>query len=364
MTDGKKHLVDELLPRAETIERQPPIVEYDKHLPRWRARMRAVLVKAVANESRFIAHIQERMRTPLLDAYFTYSSILGTDSFFILSLPVFFFFGHDDLGRGLLIVLAIGGYASSFLKDLFCSPRPFSPPVTRLTVMNHHLEYGFPSTHTTHSASIALYLCLNTAVPYYWTLSIYACTIIFGRVYLGMHTFTDCAVGLALGALAVGIQGLPVIQRWESWVFRGGVEVPLVLILVPMPADECPCFDDAVLSGAVALGSLIGRWAVGVRDRSADIIMPGSGWAFSKGEWVRVPGDAVLWWEIAALKMLVGIVLVFTWRMIAKAALQRLLRVLSPPSRQKLGVGNKMIYRHRSDTILCCDVMPDVFSWP
>ncbi len=145
-----------------------------------------------------------------------------------------------------------------------------------------------------------------------------------------------------------------------------------MLELVPMPADDCPCFDDAVLSGAVALGSLLGRWAVGVRDRSADIIMPGSGWAFSKGEWVRVPGDAVLWWEIAALKMLVGqcaasqssmsilissssgIVLVFTWRMIAKAALQRLLRVLSPPSRQKLGVGNKIIYRHRSDSEFFC----------
>ncbi|KAF9007315.1 acid phosphatase/Vanadium-dependent haloperoxidase [Hymenopellis radicata] len=393
MTDGKKHLVDELLPRAETIEQQPPTVEYDEHLTRWRARMRSVLVKAVENESKFIAQIQERVRTPLLDAYFTYSSILGTDSFFILSLPIFFFFGHDDLGRGLLLVLAIGGYASSFLKDLFCSPRPFSPPVTRLTVMNHHLEYGFPSTHTTHSSSIALYLLLNTAFPYHYY-CVYACTIIFGRVYLGMHTFTDCAAGLALGALAVGIQGLPLIQRWESWVFRGGAEVPLVLVagfwalleLVPMPADACPCFDDAVLSGAVALGSLLGRWALGPREtRGKDVIMPGSGWAFSSGdhEWVRIPGDAVTWWSLAALKMVVGIILIFLWRMIAKVVLKRLLRVISPPSRQKLGVGNKIIYRHRSDTltkvivyagvaILCCDVIPDVFdslglgvkSWP
>lgn len=33
----------------------------------------------------------------------------------------------------LLLVLAMGVYTSSFVKDLFCSPRPFAPPVTRLS---------------------------------------------------------------------------------------------------------------------------------------------------------------------------------------------------------------------------------------
>ena len=33
----------------------------------------------------------------------------------------------------LVVVLASGVYFSSFIKDLVCSPRPFSPPVSRLS---------------------------------------------------------------------------------------------------------------------------------------------------------------------------------------------------------------------------------------
>lgn len=49
----------------------------------------------------------------------------------------------------LLYVLAAGGYVTSVLKDLFCVPRPYSPPLVRLSVGTHALEYGFPSTHST-----------------------------------------------------------------------------------------------------------------------------------------------------------------------------------------------------------------------
>jgi len=59
--------------------------------------------------------------------------------------------------------LVFGLYPSSFLKDLVCSPRPYSLPVTRLSkeqtilssilrlisrlaIRSHHLEYDFPST--------------------------------------------------------------------------------------------------------------------------------------------------------------------------------------------------------------------------
>ena len=72
-------------------------------------------------------------------------------------------------------VLACGVYLSSFLKDMVCSPRPYAPPVarlckgqtissyvprliSRLAVGNHHLEYGFPSTHSANCVSMALFL--------------------------------------------------------------------------------------------------------------------------------------------------------------------------------------------------------------
>jgi len=130
---------------------------YDATLPWWRAAIRRRLVNVVHWESNVIARMQNKIRTPWLDTYFVYTSSLGTHTFFMILLPAFFFFGYDEMGRGLLMVLGLGVYCASVLKDLLCSPRPFAPPVTRLTMGSHHLEYGFPSTHSTNSVSIALF---------------------------------------------------------------------------------------------------------------------------------------------------------------------------------------------------------------
>ena len=113
---------------------------------------------------------------------------------------------------------------------------------------SHHLEYGFPSTHSTNSVSIALFLYDLLHRAYYPAASVakstvdpswlewnatsgllpamevvaeapatealisrttyilgigvllfYVFSIVYGRLYTGMHSFTDCAVGIALG---------------------------------------------------------------------------------------------------------------------------------------------------------------------
>ncbi|KIY62152.1 PAP2-domain-containing protein [Cylindrobasidium torrendii FP15055 ss-10] len=380
--------------------------EYDKCLPEWRARLRRKLIRIVNRESILIGALQRKIHNPLLDLYFTYSSILGTDYFFILSLPMFFFFGYDDLGRGLLIILGIGGYMSVFLKDLICSPRPFSPPVQRLNVLNHHMEYGFPSTHTVHCSSIVLYFCLSIptlSTTSSFLLGIYAFTITFGRIYLGMHTFTDVAVGLVVGTTSVTIQRLPITQAVEASLFQGdgtlaqGLFQPRLwtlftsflatLELIPMPMDDCPCYDDAVLSGAVALGALLGRSALGkpgLKVLKGSEIMPGSGWAYSDAQgWTEVPPNAVVWWGAACAKMIIGIFIVFLWRAAVKAVMKRIWRSVQLPAKIVKGVGGKAVFRQRMDTytkvivytgiaVLSCDVTPLVFaklglgiqSWP
>lgn len=187
----------------------------------------------------------------------------------MIGLPLLFFFGYDELGRGyglllrnyhnsmkcsLVIVLASGVYLSSFVKDLFCAPRPLSPPVTRLSKPNlnvttflakfidrllpaigtHHLEYGFPSTHSTNSISMALFIFRYVRDAYiqsatisssiYHTtcaiLMIYAVTIVYGRLYTGMHSFIDCVFGVFLGA---SIWGTYVVlkETIENWLQSG-----------------------------------------------------------------------------------------------------------------------------------------------
>lgn len=43
---------------------------------------------------------QKHVRTPILDSYFALSANLGTHTFFMVMLPILFWFGLTDLGRG------------------------------------------------------------------------------------------------------------------------------------------------------------------------------------------------------------------------------------------------------------------------
>ncbi|KAF9474578.1 hypothetical protein BDN70DRAFT_815445 [Pholiota conissans] len=372
---------------------------YDANLSWWRAGLRRKLVRTVQWESKIIAKMQEKIRTPWLDAYFVYSSTLGTHTFFMTILPALFFFGYAELGRGLLTILGLGIYGSSVVKDLFCSPRPFAPPVTRLTIGTHHLEYGFPSTHSTNSVSIALFFFAETIVSssaatsilepiiprgIYWILCailfIYAFSVVFGRLYTAMHSFTDCLVGIILGTglwwWHTSWEGIPVFLapsnplyiifttfgfgslhpsgtllvplgkglgtgEWiEAWVQRGGWEVPLILIpltllavhIHPQPLDDCPCFEDAIAILSVVLGALVSRWVLSYSQFALPLmqisIMPGSGWVMELGEWVQVErgwNDVLIWWTMAILKMTVGILVIFAWRIIAKSTLHLIL---------------------------------------
>ncbi|TFK21744.1 sphingosine-1-phosphate phosphatase [Coprinopsis marcescibilis] len=369
---------------------------YDTTLPPFRALIRRKLVKIVEKESRVLARLQKAVRTPLGDSYFVYTSLLGTHTFFMILLPCFAFFGRQDIARGLIMVLAAGVYLSSVLKDMFCSPRPFAPPVVRLTIGSHHLEYGFPSTHSTNSVSMALFffsifhaLRHNdtpsiTSQEFYTivaVLTFYTFSIVFGRLYTGMHSFTDCITGTVLGAgiwwghdswvghavtispsnplyavsTALGLgessnKGLVVYLgkglgagRWiEQWSENGGWKVPFILIPLcllavnqhPQPVDDCPCFEDAIAFGSVVLGALVGRWAMHTAGMNSEAggpsIMPGSGLVQDAitGQWMTVDrnwGDIGVWWTFAVLKLTVGILAIFVWRIIAKSALHLIL---------------------------------------
>ena len=120
--------------------------------------------------------------------------------------------------------MAAGGYSTSVLKDLFCVPRPFSPPLVRLSTGKHGIEYGFPSTHSTTSVSMCLFLC-DLFVDSQITraaLVFLAGSVVFGRAYTGMHSMVDIGVGSFIGwavyalfrALELEIEFFTVTQGW------------------------------------------------------------------------------------------------------------------------------------------------------
>jgi hypothetical protein len=230
----------------------------------------------------------------------------------------------------LVHMLAAGVYWSGFLKDLLCLPRPLSPPLARITMSGSAaLEYGFPSSHSTNAVSVALYSIykLQSArdelQPTHFTaiqvlFYFYAVSIIFGRLYCGMHGFLDIVVGSILGGI-IAIAQLMWGDLLDTWIFSGGHFPPLVLTLImltlvrihPEPADDCPCFDDSVSFSGVVIGINYGAWHF---DRSGFAVndpMPSSA-PFSL---------ETLGMGRTAVRVILGVVVIIVWREIMKPAL-------------------------------------------
>ncbi|KAG0745816.1 hypothetical protein G6F57_001081 [Rhizopus arrhizus] len=250
---------------------------YNTAFKGWRANLRNKLLPFIRRETPILASMQKHIRHSVLDHYFVWMANLGTHTFFMVFLPILIWFGNAELGRNVCILTASGVFWSGFLKDLLCLPRPFSPPVHRLTMSpSVALEYGFPSTHSTNSVSVALFFISIACEKFtpesparlvsILACSLYAVSVVFGRLYCGMHSLTDCVGGTILAYLVY----------WVQWNFKSSFDslftsdsywvflcIPICLMLVslhPDPIERCPCFEDSVCFTGVLLGLMPGSW--------------------------------------------------------------------------------------------------------
>ena len=69
-------------------------------LPLWRYVPRQRLIPLVRWETPHLAAMQKAMRSPALDTYFSTTANLGTHTFFMIFLPILFWCGYTNLGRG------------------------------------------------------------------------------------------------------------------------------------------------------------------------------------------------------------------------------------------------------------------------
>ena len=162
----------------------------------------------------------------------------------------------------------------------------------------------------------------------------YATSIMIGRLYCGMHGFSDVIFGATLGAL-VGEAQIHFGDIFDTWVQNGPVQNVLVLTLLilvlvrvhPEPADDCPCYDDSVAFAGVVVGIYFGLWHFGQ-----------TSFSWSNPVHATVPFSLE---ELGILKTLLrlvlGIITIFMWRAVMKPTL---LRVLPPTFRviEKFGI--------------------------
>ncbi|KAI9158578.1 Dihydrosphingosine 1-phosphate phosphatase [Paramyrothecium foliicola] len=304
---------------------------YKRALPKWRYNLRQQALPLIRWETPYLAWMQDKLRTPTLDSYFAITANLGTHTFFMIGLPILFWCGYPAFGKGLVHILALGVFWTGFIKDLYSLPRPLSPPLHRITMSGSAaLEYGFPSTHSANAVSVAVYGLLvlhspdNTLAPttklfleglaYFYTVS-----IIFGRLYCGMHGFLDVIIGSIMGAAISLVEfhygpSFDAYMHTSSWVAPvvAGLVVIILVRIHPEPADDCPCFDDSVAFAGVVIGLEFGTWTYGK--------IPGDPWE------THAYADSAV--DIAPLGLLLnvarivaGVLVIFAWRETMKPAM-------------------------------------------
>ncbi|KAL2160150.1 hypothetical protein VTH06DRAFT_1805 [Thermothelomyces fergusii] len=307
---------------------------YKRALPRWRYNLRKRLLPIVRWETPYLAALQSSMRTPALDSYFAITANLGTHTFFMIGLPVLFWCGFPEFGKGLVRILATGVFFTGFLKDLCSLPRPLSPPLHRITMSGSAaLEYGFPSTHSANAVSVAVYGILmlrseansvsaSTALALEILAYFYALSIVIGRLYCGMHGFLDVIVGSLMGAVIALVEFYSA-SRLQAWLFSSSYMAPLTIALIiiilvrihPEPADDCPCFDDSVAFAGVMIGLHAGSWRF-ARYSPFAAVYNGPDATFSL---------SALGWKRAVARLTFGVAVIFAWREVMKPTLLRVL---------------------------------------
>ena len=194
------------------------------------------------------------------------------------------------------------------------------------------LEYGFPSTHSANAVSVTVYallilhspdnalapttkLCLE-ALAYF-----YAASIVFGRLYCGMHGFLDVIVGGVLGAVVSILEfyyGPPIDEymHLRSWIAPAIAAVIIVALvrIHPEPADDCPCFDDSVAFAGVVIGLEFGTWTYGK--------IPGDPWETSAHASSTID-VAPLGWGLNLTRIVFGVLVIIVWRETMKPTLLR-----------------------------------------
>ena len=155
--------------------------------------------------------------SPLLDAILPWWRDKNTwiPLYIFLALFAFINFGKKAL-PWFLFVLATAALmdqiSSNLLKDFFDRVRPCNDIVMslkeRLLVRHRPQSGSFPSSHASNHFALGVFFLL-TLRRYFgklaWLFILWAATISYGQIYVGVHYPTDIIAGAILGSLVGGI---------------------------------------------------------------------------------------------------------------------------------------------------------------
>lgn len=184
----------------------------------FRYKVRSCLLPLLFHETKYLIYLQNLLLSCFPIYIFQIASFIGTHSFYLCVLPIFFWVQYPtDLStlskellyfaRVLVLNLAAGVCITCFFKDYLSLPRP---NLQRKAIVKYHLkEFGCPSTHSANATSISLFLyeylslIYGQKIPFIILFALVTSTflVISSRIALGMHGFFDICTGMLIGLI-------------------------------------------------------------------------------------------------------------------------------------------------------------------
>ena len=172
-------------------------------------------------EQNIIADLQAK-QSPASIRFF--QVISDSISFISLGIPALFLLiglikkNNDFKRKGLLILLsiALAGLISATIKRTFKEPRPYEVD-SRITQLSVGGSNSFPSGHTAEVSAAALgfsFILFRTPLSILLSV-IWALLMMYSRIVLGVHNFTDIIAGFV-----VGCRGLLMMQNIFERVWK------------------------------------------------------------------------------------------------------------------------------------------------
>jgi membrane-associated phospholipid phosphatase len=166
-------------------------------------------------------------------------SLLGTEDFFLLIMPVIFWSLDSALGIRLGYLILSSSSVNGWIKLVFQGSRPYWFDA-RVKGLANESSFGFPSGHTQSATVIWGRLAAWTKRSWFWAV---ACIIILlvglSRIFLGVHFISDVIGGLIIGILFLILFLLlekPIAKWWSGrrlgWQIIFGFLSSLVFILI------------------------------------------------------------------------------------------------------------------------------------
>ena len=152
-------------------------------------------------------YVLEGLRVPLLDTLFAAVTYLGGEGIFIAVAIIVFWCVNKKNGY-YLIAAGVGGTVVSQSMKILCRvPRPWVRDPAFTIVESARADaggYSFPSGHSQNSVvalgGMARFMERKWVKAALWVLAGLVC---FSRMYLGVHTPADVAVGAVIGLVLV-----------------------------------------------------------------------------------------------------------------------------------------------------------------